>query len=52
MYKDYYMYQLVLPIDLEVKLQENDIAFVINDLVESISEEAFQNFIRKTGRPA
>ncbi|MBB5147128.1 hypothetical protein HNQ35_002345, partial [Cerasibacillus quisquiliarum] len=25
----------------------NDIAFVINDLVESIPEEAFQNFLRK-----
>jgi len=52
MYTDYNMNQLVLPIDLEIKLQENDIAFVINDLVESIPEEAFQNFLRKTGRPA
>src|SRR5699024_6175609 len=52
MYKNYNMNQLVLPIDLEVKLQENDISFVINDLVESIPEEAFENFLRKTGRPS
>lgn len=52
MYKNYNMNQLVLPIDLEVKLQENDIAFVINDLVEGIPEEAFENFLRKTGRPS
>src|SRR5690625_2536172 len=51
MYKNYIMNQLVLPIDLEVKLQENHIAFVINDLIESISKEAVQNFHRKTGRP-
>ena len=41
MYKNYNMNQLVLPINLEVKLQDNDIAFVINDLVESIPDEAF-----------
>src|SRR5699024_12314746 len=52
MYKNYNMNQLVLPIDLEVKLQENDIAFVINDLVVSIPEETFENFLRKTGRPS
>src|SRR5690625_4387372 len=52
MYKNYNMNQLVLPIDLEVKLQENDIAYVINDLVESIPEEAFESFLRKTGRPS
>lgn len=46
------MNQLVLPINLEVKLQDNDIAFVINDLVESIPDEAFHNFLRKTGRPS
>src|SRR5699024_2731454 len=27
-------------------------SFVINDLVESIPEEAFENFLRKTGRPS
>lgn len=32
----YNMKQLTLPMDLEIKLKENDIAFAINDLVESI----------------
>ncbi len=52
MYKNYNMNQLVLPINLEVKLQDNDIAFVINDLVESIPDEVFHNFLQKTGRPS
>src|SRR5690606_23710499 len=52
MYKNYNMNQLVLPINLEVKLQDNVIAFVINDLVESIPDEAFHNFLQKTGRPS
>ena len=47
MYQNYNMNQLVLPIDLEVKIQENDIAFVINELVESIPEEAFEIFLQK-----
>ncbi|MCG5105410.1 transposase, partial [Oceanobacillus alkalisoli] len=37
---------------LEMKLQENDIAFAIHDLVESIPYETFEDFIRQTGRPA
>src|SRR5690625_413117 len=52
MYPNYNMNQLVLPLDMEVKLQENNIAFVINDLVESIPEKAFKNFLRKTGCPS
>jgi transposase len=52
MFKHYTMNQVVLPLDLEIKLKENDIAFAINDLVESIPEEAFEDFIRQTGRPA
>src|SRR5690625_4193702 len=52
MCKYYNMNQLVLPIDLKVKIQENDIAFIINDLVESIPDVAFHSFLRKTGRPA
>ncbi|UQX56930.1 IS1182 family transposase (plasmid) [Cytobacillus pseudoceanisediminis] len=51
MFKDYNMNQLVLPLDLEVKLQENDIAFPIHHLVESIPHEAFNSFIRYTGCP-
>ncbi|WP_067729121.1 IS1182 family transposase [Oceanobacillus damuensis] len=45
------MKQVVLPMDLEVKLKENDIAFAINDLVESIPEKAFEPFKKETGRP-
>ena len=52
MFKHYNMNQVVLPLDLEFNLQENDIAFAIDDLVESIPEEAFKDFLRQTGRPA
>src|SRR5690625_5225001 len=52
MFKHYTMNQVVLPLDLEVKLQENDIAFAIHDLVENIPDEAFEVFLRQTGRPA
>lgn len=52
MFKYYNMNQLVLPLDLEIKLQEDDIAFTIHDLVESIPDEAFKNFERDTGCPA
>jgi len=46
------MNQLVLPLDLEVKLQNNDIAFHIHHLVESIPHEAFEPFLRNEGCPA
>ena len=52
MFKDYNMNQLILPLDLEVKLQENDIAFSIHHLVESIPPGAFDSFQRHTGCPA
>lgn len=52
MFKDYNMNQLVLPLDLEIKLQPNDIAFHIHHLVESIPQEAFEPFLRKEGCPA
>ena len=52
MFKHYTMNQVVLPLDLEIKLQENDIAYTINELVESIPAEAFEGFLRQTGRPA
>jgi len=52
MYKDYNMNQIILPINLEVKLDKNDIAFAVNDLVESIPEESFKDFKRSTGCPA
>src|SRR5699024_7023733 len=52
MYKEYNMNQIILPPDLEVKLQENDIAFHIHHLVESIPEEAFSSFLRNEGCPS
>ncbi|GHI01672.1 hypothetical protein AM1BK_52140 [Neobacillus kokaensis] len=52
MFKNYNMNQLVLPLDLAVKLQENDIAFSIHHLVESIPEQAFYSFVHNTGCPS
>ena len=46
------MNQLVLPLDLEMKLQKNDIAFHVHHLVESIPPEAFKPFLRNEGCPA
>lgn len=46
------MNQLVLPLDLEVKLQLNDIAFHVHHLVESIPHKAFEPFLRNEGCPA
>src|SRR5690625_4123253 len=52
MFKHYTMNQVILPLDLEIKLDKNDIAFAINDLVESIPVESFEDFARSTGCPA
>ncbi|WP_141230064.1 IS1182 family transposase [Terribacillus saccharophilus] len=52
MFKHYTMNEVVLPLDMEWKLRENDIAFTINQLVESIPDEAFDGFLRETGHPA
>ena len=52
MFKDYNMNQLILPLDLEVKLHKNDIAYSIHHLVESIPNEAFASFIHYTGCPS
>jgi len=52
MFKYYTMNQIILPLDLEVKLQENDIAYAVNHLVEQIPDEAFASFLRETGKPA
>jgi len=52
MYKNYTMNQIILPLNLEVKLDNNDIAFAVSDLVESIPEESFKDFARSTGCPA
>jgi len=52
MFKDYNMNQLILPLDLAVKLQDNDIALAIHQLVESIPERAFVSFLHYTGCPS
>ncbi|MCM3707169.1 transposase, partial [Cytobacillus firmus] len=52
MFKNYIMNQIVLPLDLEVKLQKNDIAFHVHHLVESIPHEMFEPFLRNEGCPA
>lgn len=52
MFKNYNMNQLVLPLDLAVQLEENDIAFAIHHLVENIPERAFDSFQRQTGCPS
>ncbi len=52
MFKHYTMNQVVLPLDFEMKLQENDIAYAVNHIVEHIPEESFVGFLRETGCPA
>lgn len=52
MFKHYTMNQVILPLDLEIKLEVNDIAYVVNDLVEQIPNEVFEGFKRSTGCPA
>src|SRR5699024_12448713 len=52
MFKHYTMNQVVLPLDLEIKLDNDDIDFAVYDLVESIPEESFEGFARNTVCPA
>ena len=49
MYKDYNMNQVTLSLDLEIYLEKDDIAFAINDLVESMPEKAFSAFDHQMG---
>ncbi|GGE51329.1 hypothetical protein GCM10011391_32650 [Pullulanibacillus camelliae] len=49
MFKHYTMNQVVLPLDLERKLQKNDIAYAVNDVVEKIPDGAFTGFLHDTG---
>lgn len=49
MYKNYNMKQVVLSLDLENELEEHDIAFAINQLVESIPEPSFDLFQHNMG---
>lgn len=52
MYKDYNINQLVLPLNLEIKIQDNDIAKHVNNLVESIPRKAFTKYYKETGCPS
>ncbi|MDW0109427.1 transposase, partial [Sporosarcina aquimarina] len=52
MFKKYTMNQIILPLDMEMKLQKDDIAYAVNALVESIPREAFTGFLRENGCPA
>ncbi|AKG05306.1 DDE transposase [Salimicrobium jeotgali] len=52
MFTYYNMNQVVLPLDFEMKLQENDIAYTVHEMVEQIPEEAFDGFARDTGCPS
>ncbi|WP_412973382.1 hypothetical protein [Niallia circulans] len=46
------MNQLALPLKLEVKLQNNDIAFYVHHLVEIFPQETFEPFLQNEGCPA
>ncbi|MBB6450913.1 transposase [Geomicrobium halophilum] len=52
MFKHYNMDQVVLPLDLEIQMQENDIAYAVHDTVENTPDDAFEAFQRETGCPA
>ena len=47
MYKNYNINQLVLPLNLEIKIQDNDIARHVNNLVESIPKKAFDKYYKE-----
>ncbi len=52
MYKEYNINQIYLPLNIEIKLEENDIAFAINQLIESIPDEIYTTYAATTGCPA
>ncbi|MET3563455.1 transposase, partial [Enterococcus rotai] len=49
MFKNYTTNQVVLPLDFSFQLEKNDIAFAIDQLVESIPEERFIPFHHQMG---
>lgn len=49
MYKNYNTKQVTLSLDLDIYLEKNDIAFAIDELVESIPDDTFFNFEHKMG---
>lgn len=49
MYKNYNTKQMTLSLNLDVYLEENDIAFAIDELIESIPDNIFSSFEHKMG---
>ncbi len=49
MYKNYNMSQLTLPLDIEVLIPKNDIAYFVNQIVETIPNEEFYEFTHARG---
>lgn len=52
MFKHYTMNQIILPLDIEIKLPKDNTAFIVHDLVESIPNEVFDQLARQIGCPA
>ncbi|WP_317946616.1 hypothetical protein [Carnobacterium maltaromaticum] len=49
MFKNYTASQIILPLDFSFQLEKNDIAFTIDELVESIPEKRFLSFHHHMG---
>lgn len=52
MFKDYNTAQVVLPLNLEIMIDPDDISVVIDHFVESLPNDTFDVYERATGRPA
>lgn len=52
MYKNYNMNQILLPLEIEHKIEKTDIAHAINEFVESIPDTAFDVYYQADGRPS
>ncbi|TPE70799.1 IS1182-like element IS660 family transposase [Halalkalibacterium halodurans] len=51
-YQQYTMNQLVLPMDFSDLIPENHVARVVNDMVESLDDQLFDEVYKGGGRPA
>lgn len=49
MYKDYNMTQLTLPIETSILIPNNDLSRYVNDIVETIPENEFNEFKHHRG---
>ncbi|ANQ63732.1 transposase [Staphylococcus equorum] len=49
MYKNYNMTQLTLPMETEILIPNNDIAYAVNQIVEAIPETEFYEFNHLNG---